>query len=277
MSLDVAIQMDPIETVDIAADSTFAMALEAQQRGHRLWHYLPGHLAFLDGVVMARARPLEVRAVQADHFSLGDRQQVDLATMNVVLMRQDPPFDMGYITSTHLLELLPASTLVVNDAAEVRNAPEKLFITQFADYIPPTLITSDMTAIRAFRDEHRDIIVKPLYGNGGAGVFHLKPDDENLGSLIEMFAERSREPLMIQRYLPEIRQGDKRIILIDGEPLGAVSRLPLAGEARANFHAGGRAEAAELTAREREICDALRPVLRQKGLYSSALTSLAII
>ena len=266
MKLDVAIQMDPIETVDIDADSTFAMALEAQERGHRLWHYLPNHLAFLNGAIVARARPLRVQPVRADHFTLGDWEQVDLAAINVVLMRQDPPFDMGYITSTHLLELLPRTTLVVNDAAEVRNAPEKLFITQFADFIPPTLITSDMTAIRAFRDEHRDIIVKPLYGNGGAGVFHLKPDDENLGALIEMFAEQSREPLMIQRYLPEIRQGDKRIILIDGEPLGAVSRLPQAGEARANFHAGGRAEATTLTDRERAICAALKPVLREKGL-----------
>ncbi|MEM7445007.1 MAG: glutathione synthase [Pseudomonadota bacterium] len=266
MSLNVAIQMDPIETIDIDADSTFAMALEAQSRGHRLWHYLPNHLGFLNGAISARAQSLQVRPNKADHFTLGDWEQIDLATMDVVLMRQDPPFDMGYITSTHLLELLPKSTLVVNDAAEVRNAPEKLFITKFADYIPPTLISADMTAIRAFREAHRDIIVKPLFGNGGAGVFHLKPDDENLGALIEMFAERSREPLMIQRYLPEIRQGDKRIILIDGEPLGAVSRMPQEGEARANFHAGGKAEATDLTPREREICAALKPILREKGL-----------
>ncbi|WP_366654105.1 glutathione synthase [Fodinicurvata sp. EGI_FJ10296] len=266
MSLSVAIQMDPIDNVNIDADSTFAMALEAQRRGHRLWHYLPQDLTFDAGVVRAAARPLSVRAAQGDHFTLGDSEKLDLANVDVVLMRQDPPFDMGYITATHILEHIHPDTLVVNDPFEVRNAPEKLFVTHFIDFMPPTVITSRREDIEAFRRDHRDIIVKPLFGNGGAGVFHLKPDDENLGALLEMFTQMYREPVIVQKYLPEIRQGDKRIILIDGEPAGAVSRIPADGESRANFHAGGRADRADLTDRERAICERLGPELRKRGL-----------
>jgi glutathione synthase len=266
MSLAVAIQMDPIESINIDADSTFMMALEGQRRGHALFHYLPQHLSFRNGRLYARVRPLEVRREYGNHFSFGSEQTIDLATMDLVLMRQDPPFDMAYITATHLLEHIQASTLVVNDPVHVRNAPEKLFVTHFPDLMPPTLITSDKAEVLSFRAEYKDIIVKPLFGNGGAGVFHLKPDDENLGSLLEMFTQLYREPVIIQKYLPEIRQGDKRIILIDGEPGGAVSRIPVSGEARANFHAGGGAQKTTLTSRERDICAAIGPTLREKGL-----------
>jgi glutathione synthase len=267
MSLTVAIQMDPIETIDIAADSTFAMALEAQGRGHRLYHYLPRDLSFRHGRVVALARPLEVRDVRGDHFALGPAETLDLAAgADVVLMRQDPPFDMAYITATHILEHVHPGTLVVNDPASVRNAPEKLYVTHFVDLMPPTLISSDPAEIKSFRAEHKDIIVKPIFGNGGAGVFHLKPDDENLGSLLEMFTQLYREPVIVQRYLPEIRRGDKRILLVEGEPAGAVARIPQTGEARANFHAGGSAQATELTAREREICAAIGPALKARGL-----------
>jgi glutathione synthase len=266
MSLAVAIQMDPIESVDIDADSTFAMALEAQKRGHTLYHYLPSRLAFRQGKVGALARPLQVRPVRGDHFTLGAPEAIDLAAVDVVLMRQDPPFDMAYITATHVLEHIHPATLVVNDPFHVRNAPEKLFVTHFPELMPPSLIASDIDEIRAFRREYRDIIVKPLFGNGGAGVFHLKPDDENLSALLEMFTRLSREPVIVQQYLPEIRNGDKRIILVEGEPVGAVSRLPAEGEARANFHAGGRAGKTTLTARERDICAAIGPALRERGL-----------
>jgi glutathione synthase len=266
MSLAVAIQMDPIESINIDADSTFMMALEGQRRGHALFHYLPQHLSFRNGRLYARVRPLEVRREYGKHFTFGTEQTIDLATMDLVLMRQDPPFDMAYITATHLLEHIQASTLVVNDPVHVRNAPEKLFVTHFPDLMPPTLITSDKAEVLSFRAEYKDIIVKPLFGNGGAGVFHLKPDDENLGSLLEMFTQLYREPVIIQKYLPEIRQGDKRIILIDGEPGGAVSRIPVSGEARANFHAGGGAQKTTLTSRERDICAAIGPTLREKGL-----------
>lgn len=264
--LTVAIQMDPIEPIDITADSTFAMALEAQARGHRLYHYLPSALAFRDGRLRARAHPLAVRPVKGDHFTFGAPEMLDLATVDAVLMRQDPPFDMAYITATHLLEHIHPKTLVVNDPFHVRNAPEKLFVTHFPDLMPPSLITSSIEEVRAFRAEFKDIIVKPLFGNGGAGVFRLRPDDENLGSLLEMFTQLSREPVIVQKYLPEIRQGDKRIILIDGEPVGAVARLPAQGEARANFHAGGRAQKTDLTARDRAVCAVLGPVLRERGL-----------
>ena len=266
MSLSVAIQMDPIEAIDISADSTFAMALEAQERGHRLFHYLPHHLSYDGSVLSARARPLTVFEEQGAHHRFGEPITLDLSEMDIVLMRQDPPFDMSYITATHLLEHIHPGTLVVNDPAEVRNAPEKLFVTKFPELMPPTLITSDREQILSFRQTHKDIILKPLFGNGGAGVFHLKPDDENLASLLEMFTELYREPIIAQRYLPEIRQGDKRIILIEGEPAGAVSRIPVEGEARANFHAGGSAQATRLSAREREICAAIGPTLREKGL-----------
>ena len=266
MSLAVAIQMDPIESVDIDADSTFVLALEAQARGHALFHYLPGDLSFRDRRVYARARPLAVRRERGDHFSLGASETLDLAGVDVVLMRQDPPFDMAYITATHLLEHVHPRTLVVNDPFHVRNAPEKLFVTHFEGVMPPTLITADRKEILAFRAEHRDIIVKPLFGNGGAGVFHITPGDENLASLLEMFTRMYREPIIVQRYLPEIRQGDKRIILVDGEPAGGVTRVPPEGDARANFHAGGAARKAELTRRERDICAAIGPALRERGL-----------
>ena len=266
MSLKVAIQMDPIDAIDIGADSSFAMALEAQARGHTLLHYLPQHLSYREGRVLARVRPLEVRSVRGDHFTLGPAAVLDLADTDVVLMRQDPPFDMSYITATHLLDLIRDDTLVVNDPTEVRNAPEKLAVMAFPDLMPPTVITTDRDEISAFRAVHGDIILKPLFGNGGAGIVHLRPDDDNLGSLLEMFAALYPEPLMVQRYLPEIAEGDKRIILIDGRPAGAVNRLAAAGEARANFHAGGRAAATDLTDREREICAAIGPSLRDRGL-----------
>ena len=266
MSLTVAIQMDPIESIDIDADSTFVLALEATRRGHTLYHYLPDNLSFRDGRIYAQARPLAVRRKRGDHFTLGEEAELDLAGVDVVLMRQDPPFDMAYITATHLLEHIHPKTLVVNDPAEVRNAPEKLFVTRFEGLLPPTLIASDRREILAFRAEHEDIVVKPLFGNGGAGVFHVKPGDENLGSLLEMFAETYREPIIVQRYLPEIRDGDKRIILVDGEPVGGVSRMPQAGEARANFHAGGAAKKATLTQREQDICAQIGPALRERGL-----------
>ncbi|HEX6145024.1 MAG TPA: glutathione synthase [Geminicoccaceae bacterium] len=266
MSLAVAIQMDPIENVDIDADSTFALALEAQRRDHGLFHYLPRDLSYLNGRIVATARPLEVRRERGRHFSLGAPERIDLRTLDVVLMRQDPPFNMNYIGATHLLERVHPETLVVNDPVSVRNAPEKLFVTQFPDLMPPTLITYDRQAVRAFRTEHRDIIVKPIYGNGGAGVFHIGPEDENLGALLDLLYSAVDEPLMVQRYLPEIRLGDKRIILIDGEPAGALNRIPPEGDARANMHVGGRAEAATLSRRDREICEALGPVLREQGL-----------
>ena len=265
MGLAVAIQMDPIETIDIGGDSTFAMALEAQARGHRLWHYLPRALSLRDGRLTARARPLTVQAVRGAHHSFGEAETLDLGAVDVILMRQDPPFDMGYITATHLLEHVADRVLVVNDPKEVRNAPEKLLVTHYPELMPPTLITSDRDEIRAFRREHGDIIVKPLYGNGGAGVFRIRPDDENLVALLEVYERMYREPIMIQRYLPEIRQGDKRIILVEGEPLGAINRVPAVGESRSNMHVGGRAEPTELTDRDREICARIGPDLRATG------------
>jgi glutathione synthase len=266
MALAVAIQMDPMEGVNIDADSTFVLALEAQARGHALFHYLPQDLAFVHGRLYARARHLEVRRKHGDHFTLGAAESIDLATMDVVLMRQDPPFDMAYITATHLLEHIHPQTLVVNDPVEVRNAPEKLFVTHFAELMPPTLITSDRARIVDFRKEHKDIILKPLYGNGGAGVFHLKPDDENLNAMLEQFTQLYREPVIVQRYVPEVRHGDKRIILVDGAPAGAVARIPAEGEARANFHAGGTARKTTLSPRDREICASIGPALRERGL-----------
>ncbi|WP_207455674.1 glutathione synthase [Azospirillum sp. SYSU D00513] len=266
MSLAVAFQMDPIESINIDTDSSFMMALEAQKRGHRLYHYHPRDLALNGNRLSARVREMTVVRQKGAHYTLGEPRLTDLTEMDVILMRQDPPFDMNYITATHLLEHVQPKVLVLNDPAEVRNAPEKLFITRFPDLMPPTLITSDKQAILDFRAEHKDIIVKPLFGNGGAGVFHLKPDDENLGSLLELFGQLYREPVIAQKYLPEIRQGDKRIILIDGEPVGAVSRMPLQGEARANFHAGGSAQKTTLTERERAICTAIGPTLREKNL-----------
>lgn len=266
MSLTVAIQMDPITSVNIDADSTFVLALEAQRRGHRLYHYTPRDLTFRDGRVYAVAQGLMVRREHGRHADLAEPRMIELAEMDVILMRQDPPFDMAYITATHLLEHVQDSALVVNDPVQVRNAPEKLMVTHFQGLMPPTLITSDRTQIDSFRAEHGDIILKPLFGNGGAGVFRIQPGDENLNSLLEMFTQLFREPIVVQRYLPEVRLGDKRIILIDGEPAGAVNRVPKAGEARSNLHVGGRAEKATLTDREREICAAIGPTLKQRGL-----------
>ena len=271
MAFSVAIQMDPIERIDIGGDSTFALALEAQARGHSLLYYGPRDLTFRDGKVTARVRPLSVRNARGDHFTLGESSVVDLATTDVVLMRQDPPFDMSYITATHLLERIHPRTLVVNDPAHVRNAPEKLFVTEFKGLMPPTLITSDRMEIDAFRAEHKDIIVKPLYGNGGAGVFRVKPDDENLGSMLEMFTAFYREPVIVQRYVPEVRKGDKRIILVDGEYAGAINRVPAKGEARSNMHVGGKAEATTLTAREKDICAAIGPELKRRGLIFTGI------
>jgi glutathione synthase len=266
MSLAVAIQMDPLETVNIDADSTFVLALEAQRRGHGLYHYLPKQLSYRNGRVVAKARPFEVRREQGGHFTAGESEVIDLATLDVVLMRQDPPFNLAYISATHLLDRVHPQTLVVNDPHHVRNAPEKLFVTQFAELMPPTLITYDVEEIKAFRKEHRDVIVKPIYGNGGAGVFHLRPEDTNLGSLVELFQTYLNEPLMVQRYVPEIRQGDKRIILIDGQPAGAVNRVPASDETRANLHVGGRAEKVALTKRDLEICEMIGPTLEERGL-----------
>jgi glutathione synthase len=266
MSLAVAFQMDPMESLNIDGDSTFVLQLEAQARGHALFHYLPRELSLRDGRLTARARPLRVKRERGNHFAYGAAETLDLAAMDVILMRQDPPFDMAYITATHLLEHVHDEVLIVNDPVSVRNAPEKLFSTHFDGLMPPTLITSDRDAVAAFRAEHGEIILKPLFGNGGAGVFHLRRDDNNLNALLEMFTGMSREPIMAQRYLPEIRRGDKRIILIEGEPVGGVMRVPAAGEARANLHVGGRAEKTTLTPRERDICAAIGPTLAGQGL-----------
>ncbi len=266
MSLTVAIQMDPIEAIDIGADSTFALGLEAERRGHSLYHYQPKDLALREGRVTAHARPMTLRREKGNHATLGEARSVNLKEMDVVLMRQDPPFDMSYITATHILEHIHPKTLVVNDPVSVRNAPEKLFVTHFPDLMPPTLITSSTAEVLRFREEHRDLIVKPLYGNGGAGVFHVTPDDENLMALLELFTHFYREPIIVQRYLPEVRKGDKRIILVDGKAAGAINRVPAAGEARSNMHVGGRAEASRLTRREEEICEAIGPSLREQGM-----------
>src|SRR5579883_254344 len=266
MPLKVAFQMDPLASINIDTDSSFMMALEAERRGHQLFHYLPRHLSLDGNRLSATIKPFSVRRERGNHFTAGAAERVDLSEFDLVLMRQDPPFDMAYITATHLLEHIQPKTLVLNDPASVRNAPEKLFVTHFPKLMPPTLITSDKEAILAFRAEHKDIIVKPLFGNGGAGVFHLKPDDENLAALLETFTLLYREPVIVQRYLPEIRQGDKRVILIDGKAAGGVSRVPQAGEARANFHAGGSARKTTLTKREQEICEAIGPTLREQGL-----------
>ena len=271
MALTVAIQMDPIEKIDISGNSDFALALEAQNRGHALLYYGPRDLSFRDGKVTAHVRPLNLRAVKGDHFALGDAFVYDLSAADVVLMRQDPPFDMAYITATHILERIHPKTLVVNNPKEVRNAPEKLFVTEFSEFIPPTLITSDLREIRSFREDHKDIIIKPLYGNGGAGVFRVKPDDENFGVIMEMFTQFYREQVIVQRYLPEVRKGDKRIILVDGEFVGAINRVPASGEARSNMHVGGCPEATELTPREKAICDAIGPALKKRGLIFTGI------
>jgi glutathione synthase len=264
--LKVAYQMDHIARIAIRGDSTFALMLEGQRRGHEQFHFTPDRLAMRDGRVSAAVEPVEVREETGNHYTLGEKARADLSTFDVVHLRQDPPFDMGYITTTHLLERIHPKTLVVNDPEAVRNAPEKLFVTEFAHLSPPTLITRSRDEIIAFREEHGDIIVKPLYGNGGAGVFRIAGGDENLAALLEMFEGAFREPFVVQRYLPEVRAGDKRIILVDGEAAGVINRVPAAGEARSNMHVGGRAEPAKMTARDQEICDAIGPTLKERGL-----------
>ncbi|OLP57477.1 glutathione synthase [Rhizobium rhizosphaerae] len=261
----VAVQMDHVSTINISGDSTFAMSLEAQSRGYQLFHYTPDKLSLRDGKLYATGQAMTLRDVKGDHFTLGEPERVDLSSMDVVLLRQDPPFDMAYITSTHLLERIHPKTLVVNDPAWVRNSPEKIFVTEFADLMPATLITRDPAEIARFRQEMGDIILKPLYGNGGAGVFHSTRDDRNMTSLLEMFSQMYREPFIAQQYLPAVRKGDKRILLVDGEPVGAINRVPAEHDSRSNMHVGGRAEATELTAREREICDRIGPALRERG------------
>jgi len=271
MTLNVAVQMDPIDRINIAGDSAFALLLEAQARGHNLSYYTPDWLALRDGEVFASVHPLEVRDVKGDHFTLGERKRVRLDSFDVVLMRQDPPFDLNYITATHLLERVHPKTLVVNDPFHVRNAPEKIFVTHFPDLMPPTLISRDLEEIKAFRDEQGDIVVKPLYGHGGASVFRLTREDLNFGSLYDLFATTFREPWVIQRFLPDVSAGDKRIILIDGEFAGAVNRVPSPGDLRSNMVRGGAAKETDLTPREREICERLGPFLREKGLLFTGI------
>lgn len=265
MSLKVAIQMDPIGPIDIHADSTFRIAEEAQARGHSLFYYTPDKLAYREGKVTARGWPLTVQRVVGDHFTLGDEIEVDLADYDVVWLRQDPPFDMGYITTTHILDMIHPKTLVVNDPFWVRNYPEKLLVLTFPELTPPTMIARDLDTLKSFRATHGDVILKPLYGNGGAGVFKLKQDDSNLASLHEMFSGINREPLIMQKFLPDVSKGDKRVILVDGEPVGAINRVPAAGETRSNMHVGGKPEKVALTDRDLEICTAIGPLLREKG------------
>jgi glutathione synthase len=266
MSLNVAVQMDPIQRINIKGDSTFALLLEAQKRGHTLSYYTPDRLALLNGQVFTTAEPLTVRDQAGDHFTLGAPKRVSVADFDVVLLRQDPPFDLSYVTTTHLLERVHPKTLVINDPASVRNAPEKVFVTEFADLMPPTLITRDLNEIKAFRAEHGDIVMKPLYGHGGGAVFRITRDDLNFGSLYDMFTVTFREAWVIQKYLPAVKDGDKRIILVDGDYAGAVNRIPAADDLRSNMVRGGSPAATDLTPREREICKRLGPALRERGL-----------
>jgi len=263
--MKIAFQMDPIGPININADSSFRLAEEAQARGHELFYYTPEHLSYDAGRITAKGWPLTVRRVEGDHFTLGDQVVVDLADFDVVWLRQDPPFDMFYITTTHLLDRIHPDTLVVNDPFWVRNYPEKLLVLDFPELTPPTTIARDLDTIRAFKALHGDVILKPLYGNGGAGVFRLTQSDRNLSSLHELFTGFSREPLIVQKFLPDVSNGDKRIILVDGEPVGAINRVPAEGETRSNMHVGGRPEKVGLTARDHEICAAIGPLLREKG------------
>jgi len=265
MALKVAIQMDPIGAIDINADSTFRIAEEAQARGHSLFYYTPDQLAFREGQVIARGQDLTVSRNIGGHAALGAMKEVNLRDFDVVWLRQDPPFDMGYITTTHILGMVHPETLVVNDPFWVRNYPEKLLVLNFPELTPPTMIARDLEMLKAFRDAHGDVILKPLYGNGGAGVFKLAAGDSNLASLHELFSGINREPLIMQKFLPDVRKGDKRVILVDGEPVGAINRVPAAGETRSNMHVGGRPEKVALTDRDREICAAIGPLLREKG------------
>jgi glutathione synthase len=266
VTLKVAVQMDPIERINIRGDSTFALLLEAQRRGHALSYYTPDKLAMRDGKVFASVQPLKVRDTQGDHATLGEVRRAALTEFDVVLLRQDPPFDLNYITTTHLLERIHPKTLVVNDPAQVRNAPEKLFVTEFSDLMPPTLLTRDLAEIKAFRAEHGDVVMKPLYGNGGEAVFLVTREDPNFRSLYDFFSTTFHEAWVVQKFLPAVRQGDKRIILVDGEFAGAVNRVPAADDIRSNMVRGGAAQATELTKREREICARIGPSLRERGL-----------
>ncbi len=271
MALKVAFQMDPIERIDIRGDSTFALLLEAQRRGHDVFYYTPDKLSLKDGSLIAEGHSLTVEDKPGDHYRLAHPRAVDLADFDVVYLRQDPPFDMAYITTTHLLERIQPDTLVVNDPAAVRNAPEKVFVLDFLDLMPPTLITRDPAAIKAFRDEHKDIVIKPLYGNGGAAVFRLAEGDTNLNSLVELLGMTFREPIMVQRYVPQVREGDKRIILVDGDVAGAINRVPAPDETRSNLHVGGTAKKVTLTARDKEICARLGPELKKRGLIFAGI------
>ena len=271
MRLNVAVQMDPIERINIRGDSTFALLLEAQKRAHPLSYYTPDRLSLRNRKVSATVRPLVVRDVAGDHVTLGEPRLVDLASFDVVLLRQDPPFDLAYISSTHMLDRIHPKTLVVNDPSHVRNAPEKVFVTEFPDLMPPTLLTRDLDAIKAFRAEHGDIVMKPLYGHGGGAVFRITADDLNFGSLYDMFAVTFREPWVVQRFLPAVKLGDKRIVLVDGEFAGAVNRVPAADDLRSNMVRGGAAETTALTPREREICARLGPALRERGLLFTGI------
>lgn len=266
MTLTIAVQMDPIQRIKIAGDSTFALMLEAQRRGHRMLYFTPDALSMRDGQVVARAQPVEVQDVEGDHYKLGGVERVDLAGVDTVLMRQEPPFDMGYVTATHILERIHPRTLVVNDPAEVRNAPEKLFVTYFPQLMPPTLITRDKAEIEAFREEMGDIVMKPLHGHGGAAVVRITGEDPNFGSLFDLFSNLFKEPWVVQRFLPQVKEGDKRIILIDGEAAGAVNRVPAPNDIRSNMVRGGAAKPADLSPREREICETIGPELKRRGL-----------
>jgi glutathione synthase len=266
MRLNVAVQMDPIERINIRGDSTFALLLEAQRRAHALSYYTPDRLSLRDGKVSAAIRPLVVRDAANDYFSLGEPQLTDLSTLDVILLRQDPPFDLAYISTTHILERVHPRTLVVNDPAQVRNAPEKIFVTEFPDLMPPTLITRDLEAIKAFRAEQGDIVMKPLYGKGGEAVFRVAREDMNFGSLYDLFVTMFREPWVVQKFLPAVKDGDKRIILVDGEFAGAVNRVPAPDDLRSNMVRGGVPKATDLSEREREICTRLGPSLRERGL-----------
>ncbi len=266
MALKVAFQMDPIERIDIKGDSTFALLLEAQSRGHDIFYYTPQNLALRNGELMAHGETLRVEDRPGDHYQLSDARTVNLGDLDVVHLRQDPPFDMSYITTTHLLERIHPETLVVNDPCYVRNAPEKIFVLDFLDLMPPTMVTRSLDDVKAFRAEYKDIIVKPLYGNGGEAVFLLKSDDTNLASLVELFQLMLREPFMVQQYLPEVRGGDKRIILVDGKLAGAINRVPAQDETRSNMHIGGTPTPVDLSKRDHEICDRLGPELKKRGL-----------
>ena len=271
MGLKIGVQMDHVSTISIRGDTTFALCLEAQARGHELFHFTPDRLRMRGSTVSAVAEPMTLKEVEGDHYELGAGELTDLSTLDVVLLRQDPPFDMAYITTTHMLERIHPKTLVVNDPVSVRNAPEKLLVMDFPELMPETLVTRDFEAIREFRREFGDIIVKPLYGNGGAGVFKIGEADQNLSALLEMFEGMFREPLIAQRYLPAVREGDKRIILVDGEVAGAINRVPAHDDARSNMHVGGRAEHADLTKREYEICEAIGPRLKELGFILTGI------